>query len=99
MAADLATLAIHVDADKATQQVRAFGHESEHLALSVEMLEHAAEGLEHGLAKLRTAVGLGLFGFEFVKDTIAAQDSMAQLEAGVRSTGGAAGFTAEQLRK
>lgn len=99
MSVDLATLAIRVDGETATQQVIAFGAASEHSIGHVVGFEHAVEGLEKTLGHVRTALGLGLFGLEFAKATIDAQNSMAQLEAGVRSTGGAAGFTAEQLRK
>jgi hypothetical protein len=99
MPVDMATLAIQVDGDRAIQTVQHFGKAAEESATATELLTEAAEGLESGMSKLRTVVGLGLFGAEFVRDTIAAQDSMAQLQAGVRSTGGAAGFTADQLRK
>lgn len=40
---------------------------------------------------------VGLIGRETIKNTIEAQDAMAQLEAAVRSTGAAAGRTVEQL--
>lgn len=99
MSADLATLAIRVDGDQATQQVRQFGVESEKTSVKVAGLEATVVGVEGALSKVRTVLGLGLFGFEFLSESIAAQDAMAQLEAGVKSTGGSAGFTAEQLHK
>lgn len=97
MAADLATLAIQVDAERATAQVLQFGQASVKAAEQTGVLEATVGTLEKTMSRVRTLFGLGLFGFEFLKETIDAQDAMAQLEAGVRSTGMAAGFTAEQL--
>lgn len=99
MSADLATLAIRVDSAQASMAVEHFEHTTSHAVLSVEAFEHSVEKVEHGLSKFRTVLGLGLFAAEFVHASIEAQNSMAQLEAGVKSTGASAGFTAEQLRE
>lgn len=95
MAGDMATLGVRITLDGAENAARGMDRVKE----SAGGLEHAVEGLEGAMAKIRTAFGLGLFGFEFLNETIAAQNAMAQLEAGVRSTGAAAGFSAPQLHE
>jgi hypothetical protein len=87
---DVATLGLRIDADGFVSGAR----RAETAAGS---LTNATERLEGAMSKFRTVFGLGLFGFEFLKETVDAQSKMAQLEAAVRSTGGAAGQTVKEL--
>lgn len=87
---DVATLGIKVDASGAITVLDQFGNK-------VEATAKKTDTFGKSMAKLGTVIGLGVIGRKFINETIQAQHSMAQLEAGVRSTGGAAGFSATQL--
>jgi hypothetical protein len=85
MAADVATLGIKVDASGAITQLGA--------------VEGAVGSLKAAFISMAGILGLGLGLREIVTASVDAQRSFAQLEAGVRSTGMAAGFTATQLHE
>jgi gas vesicle protein len=87
---DIATLGIRVDANGAITVLDKFGKE-------VDKVERKTSSLGTTLGHLGRWFGAGLIANKFVQETIAAQDSMAQLEAAVKSTGGAAGLSVRQL--
>ena len=84
MAADLATLSVKIEHAQA-------------LAATTQ-IESAFGRLKSAAAELGLALSIGGLFREFMTASVETQSRFAQLEAGVRSTGGAAGFTAEQLR-
>jgi hypothetical protein len=59
--------------------------------------ETAVPGLTHALEALSVAAAIGFIGHKTIEETELAQAAMAQLEAAVTATGGAAGRTVEQL--
>jgi hypothetical protein len=71
------------------------------LAHVMGLSETAAEELAHAAGKVGAALGavavIEFIGHKTIEETIAAQNAMAQLEAAVKSTGGVAGRSAEQL--
>lgn len=93
---DIAELGLRVNAQGVAQATR----DMNELASSTGKAEGAAGKLKTtlgGLSGLAAATGLGLIGAKILKETIDAQNAYAQLEAAVRSTGGAAGYTAAAL--
>jgi hypothetical protein len=68
-----------------------------HIAESMGLGEVAAVKLMKTLGALGGLAVVGLIGHKMIEESIAAQNAMAQLEAAVKSTGGVAGRTAEQL--
>lgn len=57
-----------------------------------------AKGYLKGLAVAAASYAVGKFFADSVREAREAEDAIAQLEASVRSTGGAAGFTAKELK-
>ena len=94
MALDIATLGLKVDAAGATRQVDSFGKSLDSLA---DRGTSAATTLKSSFLGLSGALAATYLGGKFISESVQAQDAMAQLEAGVRSTGGAAGYSAQQL--
>lgn len=87
---DIATLGIRVDS---TQVSDAKG-QLEALGTSGDLV---ASRLKGAFAAAAAAFGVHEIIHKFVEETILAQNAVAQLEAGVRSTGGAAGVTTDEL--
>jgi hypothetical protein len=91
---DVATLGLRVDATGAVQQIDNVGRKLDGLAAkgrsAVDSLKGAFLGLSGGAA-------IGFIGAKILKETVDAQDALAQLEAAYLSTGGAAGRSLNQL--
>lgn len=87
---DLATLGLRVDSGQVEEADQAINR----LGKTGEAVE---EKLKHFFAAAAAAFGLHALIHKFAEETILSQSVQAQLEAGIRSTGGAAGFTAQQL--
>ena len=87
---DIATLGLRVDGDAATRQLREFGDESDRTGGKV-------ASLERGVRNFAATIATGFIAREVLQNIIDAQNEMARMESAVRSTGGAAGFTVEQL--
>ncbi|HVT38450.1 MAG TPA: phage tail length tape measure family protein, partial [Gemmatimonadaceae bacterium] len=96
MGADIATLALRIDAEGATANLAAFGAKAQEVGVTTEA---SMARMKAAAAEFFAFIGVGMGIHEFIHVTAEAQASMAQLEAGVRSTGAAAGFTASQLRE
>lgn len=88
--ADLATLGIRVDASGAITVLDQFGK-------AVGKTEKQTSALMGTIGKLGAYFSAGLIARAFIDNTIEAQNAMAQLEARVKSTGGAAGLSVKQL--
>jgi hypothetical protein len=95
--ADIAKLGIEVDATGAIRVVRQFGDEAEKTAAKATLLERGVAGLKSAYGMFAGAALGGGILYKTIRETIDAQNSMAQLEARVRSTGGAAGLTVSRL--
>lgn len=89
---DLATLGIKINNNEVTEADAALGK----LGATGDSVE---KKLRNVFAAAAAAFGVQQLIHKFTEETIIAQNVQAQLEAGIRSTGGAAGFTAEQLSK
>jgi hypothetical protein len=89
--ADVATLGIKIENGSAIVAVDQLASKLDFLGVRGESTVARLKAAFGGLA---AATGLTLLGAKFLKETIDAQNAMAQLEARVKSTGGAAGFTA-----
>jgi hypothetical protein len=76
-----------------TRNSSAFGR----LQSAMAGLDHVMPGLTTAMKTLGSFAVVGFIGHETVEHTIEAQNAMAQLEAAVKSTGGAAGRTVDQL--
>lgn len=85
---DVATLGIRVTQTGAQQVER-----------ELDSLGRKGESVSRTLVSVGKAFAGAWFTREVIKATADAQYSFAQLEAAVKSTGGVAGYTAEQLRK
>lgn len=96
--ADVATLGLKVDASGAVRALKDFDNAADKAAVSGTRLEKVTGHIKTAMAGLAGAAIVGVF-YKTVQETIAAQHAMAQLEAAVRSTGGAAGYTAQQLHE
>jgi hypothetical protein len=92
--ADVATLGLKVDATGALQGIGA-------VETKLQKLEASANqaGALIGKAFLAGGAAMAGLGALVLKNTADAERAFAQLEAGVKSTGGVAGFTAQELRK
>jgi hypothetical protein len=87
---DVATLGIRVDANGAITVLDQFGKK-------VDSVDAKTSGFEKTVKRLGAVLGAGLIGHKFLRETIMAQDAMADLEAAVRSSGGSAGKTLKEL--
>lgn len=87
---ELATLTIKVDASGAIRVVDQFGNSTEQAAKKT-------TGLERGVKALAGVFAAGVIGRKFLDESSQAQAAQAQLAAVLRSTGGAAGQTADAL--
>lgn len=67
------------------------------LKSTMENVERVVPGLTGALGALSAAAAIGFIGHKTIEETEQAQAAMAQLEAAVKSTGGAAGRTVAQL--
>jgi hypothetical protein len=67
------------------------------LVSAMGLTEEAAAKLGHAFGALSAVAAVGFLGHKLVEETIAAQNAMAQLEASVAATGGAAGRTVAQM--
>jgi hypothetical protein len=67
------------------------------LAKTMGVSEAAAVGLGKAFGVMGAVAALGFIGRKTIEETIQAQNAMAQLDAAVRSTGGAAGRTVTEL--
>lgn len=94
MSQDLAVCGIKVDATGAILQTQTLGASLDTLASKGEAAITTLKGAFLGLAGVAAA---GFLGREFLKNTEEAQHAMAQLAAAVKSTGGAAQRSVEQL--
>ncbi|CAB4165949.1 Bacteriophage lambda, GpH, tail tape measure, N-terminal, partial [uncultured Caudovirales phage] len=88
--ADLATLSIKVDASGAVTTL-------DQLGTKLGQTEKQASSVTDALAKLGVAVSAGMIFKKFIDETSQAQFALAQLEARVKSTAGAAGQSVGQL--
>lgn len=93
MATDLATLGIRIQNGEIVATTGAL----DKLTGAGAKAESTFDRLKGAAAGLGIALGAGAIFAKFVKETIDSQNAMAQLEARVKSTGMAAGFTAPQL--
>lgn len=91
---DIATLGLRIDDSGAMRTVDGLGSRLDALAAKG---EGAVSRLKSSFLGFAAATGLSLIGAKLLKETIDAQNAMAQLEAAVKSTGGAAGLTVKQL--
>lgn len=92
--ADVATLGIKIENGSAIVAVDQLASKLDFLGVRGESTVARLKAAFGGLA---AATGLTLLGAKFLKETIDAQNAMAQLEARVKSTGGVAGLTVTQL--
>lgn len=69
------------------------------LAATMGISEAAATRLSAAFGAVSVIAAAGIIGRKFLEETELAQAAMAQLEAVVKSTGGAAGFTAAQMQE
>lgn len=93
--ADIATLGLRVDAtqmDDATKKVQ-------NLGTAAQDTERKTESLGKTMAMAGRAIAAAWITREVLRNTIEAQYAIAQLEARIRSTGGAAGKSSEELQK
>ena len=88
--ADLATLSIKVDASGAVTVL-------DQLGAKLGQTEQKASTVTDALAKLGVAVSAGMIFKKFIDETSQSQFALAQLEARVKSTAGAAGQSVGQL--
>lgn len=93
MALDLATLGIRIE----NGQIVATTSALDKLTGAGAKAESTFDRLKGAAAGLGVALGAGAIFTKFVRETIESQNQMAQLEARVKSTGAAAGFTVKQL--
>ncbi len=101
--ADLAKLVVRMEAQTAKFQ-RDLDKANQKLTRFERSTNNAISGVQRSFAKLRqtaggfaAAFGAGFIANKFIQNTKEAQDAMAQLQATLRSTGGAAGRSADQL--
>lgn len=91
--ADVATLGLRVDASGMVQAEQAINR--------VESAGARAENRAHSLNRAFSSAGVAIAAawtqHKIIRETTAAQDAMAQLEARIQSTGGVAGKTVEEL--
>ena len=95
--AELATVGLRVDAAGGISELRAWESASERAAAQTTALERTVGSLKATILKYAGVVGAAWLGNEFLRNTVDAQNAMAQLEAAVASTGGAAGRSVAQL--
>jgi len=88
--ADIATLGLELDG-------RRLRSEADRSTQSLNRMERAGTSLRSAMLQLGISISAGLVFRKIVENTKAAQYAMAQLEAVVKSTGGAAGKTVEEL--
>ncbi len=91
MSVDLSTLELRVNAEGGVRQLDRYTG-------SATRADRASSLLDSTLGKLGAAFGAFTVIKKFADETTAAQAAQAQLEAAIRSTGGAAGRTVEQLQ-
>ena len=89
--ADLATLSIKVDASGASSAL-------DQLGAKLGQTEKQATTLTSVMGRLGIALSAGLIFKKFIDETSEAQYSVAQLEARIKSTAGAAGQSSAQLQ-
>jgi hypothetical protein len=93
--ADVAVLGLKVDATGAIVATDTLARRLNNLGAEG---VKASSTLTDGFKRIAGAVSAALVIRKFVDESVAAQNAQAQLEAAVRSTGGAAGRTVEQLQ-
>lgn len=89
---DIATLGIKID----NSQIRAAGADLNALGTTGERVQSKLAG---AFGALGAALGIASLLRKVVDESVAAQAATAQLEAALRSNGGAAGYTAAQLQE
>jgi hypothetical protein len=95
--ADIAKLGLQVDAAGGIRAMQQFGQQAAQTTEKATLLEGAAGKLGRAFTLLGVgALGAGIFR-KTIAETMESQRAMAQLEAVLQSTGGAAGRTAGQL--
>lgn len=94
--ASVATLELRVDASGAISSIKQVKQETDELGESGERASSKFDKASKIISAAAASAGAALVA-GIVKNTIDAEFELAQLEATVRSTGGAAGFTADQL--
>jgi len=90
-------MGLQVDASGAIRTVDAYTASTTRAATASTAAELTASKLRASFLRLAGIASVGATMAFVVHNTVEAQDAFAQLEAGVRSTGGAAGFSAQQL--
>jgi ferritin-like metal-binding protein YciE len=93
-ATDFAELAITIDAGGAKRELEQLNAKVEQFGTQT---TNAVNRVKSVFGSLGVGLGLGVLGKKLLDETIEAQNAMAQLEVVVKSTGGAAGYTAAQM--
>lgn len=91
---DIATLGIRIDNGQAVSSVDQLTRRLDILGTTG---DSAVGRLKSAFTGFAAATGLSLLGAKFLKETIDSQNAMAQLEARVRSMGGTAGHSVQEL--
>jgi hypothetical protein len=82
----------------ATNGIAAAAGQTKSLVTGLESATVAAKGMVAALAAGAVlAIGIGI-GHKIIEESKESQDALAQLEAGIKSTGGAAGLTSKELQ-
>lgn len=91
---DIATLGLRVDANGFVRSIQTSEKALSGLGATG---SRVASALKSQLLGLGAIFGVGVFAHKLMEETTASQDALAQLQAAVESTGGAAGLTVAQL--
>lgn len=97
MAINESALGLTVNADQGIRATRELSGQMRGLETATGLTERSLSVLNKTATALGVTFAAATFLRKFATESTEAQNAMAQLEAGVRSTGGAAGFTATQL--
>lgn len=99
MAKQISELGIRVDANGAITVLDQFGNKVKEVGGKTNSLEGNLKSLKGALASLGAGISAGLIFRKFIDETAEAERVQSQLQATIRSTGGAAGKTVEDLNK